>query len=82
MENQTIDKNQSERDVKEVKAPEPIPYIEPTELISFDAYFHLLCARENSVMAHHKIPVQRFMENFGDINAQTLAWFDELYKKY
>lgn len=80
MENQTIEKIPVES--LDLAKPETAQQVEQVELISFDAYFHMLCARESSVREHHKIPLKRFMESYGDLNAQSLSWFDELYKKY
>lgn len=71
--------------ISEAKVVEqPIVVAEQIEQpkISFDAFFQMVCTRTQEVKGHHYLPVKRFMEQFGDLNSQTIDWFEENFKKY
>ena len=53
------------------------------EKISFDSFFQILMTKnKDQIKEHHKIPILRFFESFGDVNSQTLKWFEDLFRKY
>lgn len=51
--------------------------------ISFDVYFNILCTRAGGkILPHHRSPIESFLKQFGDINSQTMEWFEGNFAKY
>jgi len=56
--------------------------ISKANLTTFDAYFRILQKKNPKILNHHKIPMARFLSQFGNINAQESAWFETHLKTY
>jgi hypothetical protein len=54
---------------------------EPSEVLSFDAYFKKLLATKPSVQPHHKFPMKKYAEAKG-FEVATEKQFDEIFGSY
>lgn len=74
-----------EQPIPQPKSPteEPsVPTVQP-HFISFDAYFENMMRKSaGKIQPHHKIPMEQFLQRFGNTDVQTVEWFDQHIKLY
>jgi hypothetical protein len=73
-------RNDLQSDDREIPSKASVPLKEP-RIMSFDVYFVKMKAQNPKIHEHHKVPMKRFAERKGCLEA-TEEQFEKIFRSY